>query len=74
MWRLDAIVEHNMTPIEAKAVKIGIIWMKLSKEVFPNYNHMRVKKGDPRKSALFRYCYKLIKETKGHIAIYCFDI
>ena len=68
MWRLDAIVEHNMTPIEAKAVKIGMLWMKLSKEVFPDYNHMRVKKGDPRKSALFRYCYKLIKETKGLLA------
>ena len=68
MWRLDAIVEHNMTPIEAKAVKIGILWMKLSKEVFPDYNHMRVKRGDPRKSTLFRYCYKLIKETKGLLA------
>lgn len=37
--------------------------------MFPNYNHTNgyPKTGDPRKSMLFKYCYKLIKETQGLI-------
>lgn len=52
--------------MEEKAYKLGLIWEELSKTIFPNYKHSRFpKKGDPKKSSLFKYCYKLVRETCG---------
>lgn len=68
MFDLEAILKYNMSELEAKAYKIALLWQDFSQKEFPNYKHTKLRKnGDPRKSLLFKYCYKLIKETQGLI-------
>lgn len=68
MYNLEDIIRYQMTPLESKAYKIALLWEELSAKEFPNYQHTRLrKKGDPRKSLLFKYCYKLVQETQGII-------
>ena len=65
---LEQIMKYKMTVLEAKAYKLALLWESLTKEVFPEYSHVGLRKtGDPRKSILFRYCLKLARETKGLI-------
>lgn len=66
-YNLDPIFEFKMTEEETAAYKVGLLWMAISHDLFPDYKHASgfPKKGDPRKSSLFKYCYKLIRETKG---------
>lgn len=68
-YNLEPIIDYNMTKEEALAYKLGCIWLQYSREIFPNCKHVKgfPKKGDPRKSSLFRYCYTLQRETKGLI-------
>ena len=55
-----------MTPLEAKAFKVSLLYKELSKEHFPDYKFGRSSgKGDPRKTLLFKYCHKLVSETNG---------
>lgn len=65
---LEAISQYKMDDLESKAYKLAIKWVQISKKVFPNYNHTGIKKGDPRKSLIFKFCYKLARETNGLIA------
>lgn len=68
MYDLDAIIQYEMNPLEAKAFKIALLWQDLAGKEFPGYQHVRLRKtGDPRKSILFKYCYKLVRETQGII-------
>lgn len=61
-------LEYQMTEFESKAFKIALMWEELSREAFPNDNCGKLpKRGDPRKSSLFRYCYKLLRSTNGLI-------
>jgi len=65
---LEVILEYEMTPDEAKAYKLCVLWDTLVRKEFPNEWATKLrKKGDPRKSTLFKYCYKLARETKGLI-------
>jgi hypothetical protein len=57
-----------MDEIQAKAFKIALIYLELAPKFFPDYQHYRLPKGDPRKSDLFRYCHKLVREKQGKIA------
>jgi hypothetical protein len=68
-FNLEPIIEFQMTEDEITAYKIGLIWMYISTEMFPNYKHSCrfPKKGDPRKSSLFKYCHTLMTKTKGLI-------
>lgn len=70
-YNLDPIFEYNMNDEEILAYKLGLLWMAISYKLFPNYKHASgfPKKGDPRKSSLFKYCYKLARETKGLIDV-----
>lgn len=67
---LEPIIEYKMNDLEAKAYKIGLLWTYLVTKAFPNYKHSPgyPKKKDPRNSLLFKYCYKLLRETQGLIA------
>ena len=65
---LDAIVEYNMNELEAKAFKLCLSWIQYSRKLFPNYQHPRIKHGDPRKSLTFKLCYKMVRESQGVIA------
>lgn len=68
MDNLEIILKYKMNETEKKAYKIGLIWEKLCEKEFPNEVHSKFPKNkDPRKSTLFRYCYKLAVETKGLI-------
>ena len=64
---LESISKYKMDEMESKAYKLAIKWVQLSKKIFPNYNHTVIKKGDPRKSLIFKFCYKLARETNGLI-------
>ncbi len=65
---LEPILDYKMDPMEAKAYKIGLLWLYLVKKAFPKESTPGYpKKGDPRKSLLFKYCYKLLRETQGLI-------
>ena len=60
-----AIEKYKMNDLEAKAYKISLLWMERSRRLFPDYRHATMKKGDPRKSLMFKICYKLARETQG---------
>jgi hypothetical protein len=59
-----------MTELQAKAFKIGLLWIACSHQIFPNYKHDKgyPKRGDPRNSNLFRQCFRLVRESQGLIA------
>jgi hypothetical protein len=63
--RLDAIIEYQLDELESRAYKILSLWVERSRKLFPNYRHASMKKGDPRKSLIFKICYKLVRETQG---------
>lgn len=65
--RLNAIIEYKLNELEAKAYKLSLVWRDLSFKMFPDYNHTKIRSGDPRKSMPFKLCYKLIRETQGII-------
>ena len=66
MNNLEIILKYDMDNMEIKAYKICLIWQKLCAEVFPNERFPRLNLNkDPRKTTLFKYGYKLIRETKG---------
>lgn len=65
MNELELILTYKMTELEAKAFKICLMWQDLCKKEFPNERHVKISKDkDPRKTTLFKYCYKLVRETK----------
>ena len=65
--RLDAIIIYKMDELEARAYKLCLIWLDKSRKIFPDYQHTVMKNGDPRKSLIFKICYKLVRETQGGI-------
>jgi len=66
-YRLDSAVIYGMNQLETKAYYLCLVWLDLSRHYFPKYNHFKVKKGDPRKSTLFKYCHTLIRKTWGKL-------
>jgi hypothetical protein len=62
---LELILEYGLSNDEALSYKLALIWVEYCEKEFPGYKFIRLKKGDPRKSILFKYCYKLVQETKG---------
>jgi len=64
----EQIVKYKMNQDEISAYKLCIMWDSVCEKEIPKYQYTKSKQtGDPRKSLLFRYCYKLIKETRGLI-------
>lgn len=64
---LELILHYRMNEMEAKAWKIACVYLEKERKMFPNYQHYRVPKGDPRKSELFRYCHTLVRKTQGKL-------
>lgn len=54
-----------MDAAEAKAYWVCKLWLDLCKKHFPKYHYAKLKQGDPRKSNLFKYCYKFVREMEG---------
>lgn len=68
MKELEPILKYKMNELEAKAYKIALIWEDECSKEIKNEQFVKIKRNsDPRKSTLFKYCYKLAKETKGII-------
>lgn len=65
---LALILDYKMTKMEAKAWKVAIMYIQLAKEYFPNDKPYRLGKKDPRKTILFRHCYKLVRESHDLLA------
>ena len=66
--RLSEILTWKMTQSEARAFKLCLMWEEYTQNMFPKIPCGKLpKRGDPRKSLLFRYCNKLLRETKGII-------
>lgn len=59
---LELILEYKMTKPEAKAFKIAIMYTELLKKYFPEYANHTLGRSDPRKTILFKHCYKLLQE------------
>lgn len=69
MNELELIIKYKMNELEAKAFKICLMWQDLCKREFPNEHHIKINLNkDPRKTTIFKYCYKLVRETKGLLA------
>lgn len=68
-FSLEPIIDYEMTPLQAKAYKLGLQWLVLSRKCFPNYRHSKgyPRKGDPRRCMLFQCCLKAVRETQGLI-------
>lgn len=68
MKELEPIIRYKMDPAEAKAYKIALMWEDECRRELPGESWVRLKRNaDPRKSLLFKYCFKLARETKGII-------
>lgn len=60
--------KYKLNDEETLALEISQIWSKYCRKYFPDYQHTRLKSGDPRKALIFKICYKLQRETKGLIS------
>lgn len=68
MRDLEPILRYKMDTPESKAYKIALMWEEECAREIPGEAYSKInRKSDPRKSALFKYCYKLAKETSGII-------
>lgn len=64
---LYEIKKWNMTKEESLAWVVAVTFLKIATKYFPRQRFSFPKKGDPRKKLLFRYCYKLVRETKDYL-------
>jgi hypothetical protein len=66
------IFDHNMTSEEAGAYKLAVCYEREFRRLFADVTDPAVvrrncipKRGDPRKSGVFRHCWQVRRETKG---------
>ena len=64
---MDVAKKYKMDPLECRAMRILQHWVETSKAVFPDYKHPKPPSGDPRRSNMFKYCYKLARESDGSL-------
>jgi len=68
MLEEEKIITYKMTAQEAKAFRLALLWISLTKKFLPEdrtLSSTSLPKGDPRKGYLFKLCWKLLRETKG---------
>lgn len=65
MWLIESAEKYSMDEMETHACHIAAMWLEQSRKKFPDYRHATMKKGDPRKSLIFKIAYKLVRETNG---------
>lgn len=65
--RLQPILDWNMTEQEGRAYLLALHWEDMTREMFPKEKGLSrlPSSGDPRKSTIFRFCWKLARETRG---------
>jgi len=67
---LELILDYNMSNDEAIAFKLMLLYQEYAKKNFPEYFHIRMPKGDPRKCTTFRYCHTLLMNLRGKLELY----
>lgn len=74
MTNLDPIFTHKMSMAESETYQIALLWEEELSRAFPAEERQRLpahnrlpRTKDPRKSALFKYCWKIRRELKGLI-------
>lgn len=68
MRDLEPIIRYKMDAMESKAYKIALLWEDECRRELPGESYVRLKtNSDPRKSLLFKYCFKMAKELSGII-------
>lgn len=68
MKELEPIMKYRMDQMESKAYKIALMWQEECRREIPGEAYARISpRTDPRKSTLFKYCFKLARETSGII-------
>lgn len=66
MRELEPIIRYKMDSTESKAYKIALMWEDECRKEIPGESFAKIKKSaDPRKSLLFKYCFKMAKEMNG---------
>lgn len=69
MKELEPIIRYKMSDMEAKAFKIALMWQEECGREIRGESYAKLKSNvDPRRTILFKYCFKLAKEMKGLIA------
>lgn len=64
--KISAVFDWKMTNEEAHAYYLATLWEFETKKMFPKEKLTRLPSiGDPRKCTLFKYCWKLVRETRG---------
>jgi len=61
------IKKYGLTDEDLEIYELAQKWTELCEKYFPNYKHTKLKRGDPKKSIIFKICYKLKRETNGLI-------
>lgn len=68
MKELEPIIRYKMDALESKAYKIALMWEEECRRELPGESFVRLKtNSDPRKSLLFKYCFKMARELNGII-------
>lgn len=68
MRELEPIMRYKMDSTESKAYKIALIWEDECRRELGGESFVTLKKNaDPRKSLLFKYCFKMARELNGII-------
>jgi len=68
MRDLEPIIRYKMDAMESKAYKIALLWEDECRRELPGESYVRLKtNSDPRRSLLFKYCFKMAKELNGII-------
>lgn len=63
---LDAVFQWKMTPVEAEVFKLACVWVRETSKMFPREDIPKLPvKGDPRKSYLFKHCWRFHREVRG---------
>ncbi len=65
--QLESILRYDDPPWTSEmmfAFKLGLVYTELAVKYFPNLKHGYPRSGDPRKSELFKICWKLMNDNK----------
>jgi hypothetical protein len=63
MDHIEKIVKYKLDDQQVIAYKVCLMWVYFSRKMFPDYRHEPWGKGNPKKTCLFKHCYKLVKKT-----------
>jgi hypothetical protein len=57
----------GFTHLEVKACKVLYLYLFFERNIFPDIIYTKYPRKDPRKSLVFKYCYKLVNETQNRL-------